>query len=242
MAPGGMVTTGNDMLGFLTSFADPHVGTLLGWQKGMWKKYLVPVNGFSGMGIMITESNGHMLIGHGGTTMGYNAGFTVSPSEGFGWFVLANGNGGVFLESDLDPLFQEWKTGYRDPQYGILKVERCVTAFLAVVVPGFGIFFLAVFAASLASRKRRWIGKTSIPPVLKILRLSLVPIFASAFVLWTAFFHTDLFYPAYTTAWLPFSFQCVTLGVATVALRLALGCAFPAPRRRACPLNGGVVK
>lgn len=226
MAAGGMITTGNDMGEFLYAFRDSRLGSLLGWPNGMWERYLEPVMGFSGMGIMVSKLNGHTLIGHGGTTMGYNAGFTVLPEERFGWFVLANGNGGVFLESDLDPIIQEWKTGYRDPQYRVLKLERCVVAFLAVMIPGFGGLFIASFLAGLVSG-RRWIGAAAVSRINIILRLAPVPVLGAALALWCVFFHTNRFYPAFFTAWLPAPFSWVTLGIALLVLRSILSCAFP---------------
>ena len=39
---------------------------------------------------------------------------------------------------------------------------------------------------------------------------------------WLAFFHANAFYPAYTTAWLPFPFRGVTFGVVLFAVRGAL--------------------
>ena len=226
MAAGGMVTTGNDMIEFLDAFCDQRIGSLLGWPNGMWERYLEPVMGFSGMGTMVSKSNGHTLIGHGGTTMGYNAGYTVLPEERFGWFVLANGNGGVFLESDLDPIIQEWKTGYRDPRYRVLKLERCVVAFLAVVIPGFSVLFFASFLAKLVSG-RRWVGAAAVCRVKIIPRLAPVPVLAAALALWFVFFHTNRFYPAFFTAWLPAPFCWVTLGIGLLVLRMILSCAFP---------------
>jgi CubicO group peptidase (beta-lactamase class C family) len=226
MAAGGMVTTGNDMLEFLEAFRDSRIAILLGWPGGMWERYLEPVIGVSGMGIMVSKLNGHTLIGHGGTTMGYNAGYTVLQEESFGWFVLANGNGGVFLESDLDPVIQEWKTGYRDPQYCVIKLERCVVAFLAVMIPGFGVFFFALFLAGLVSG-RRWAGTAGISRAKIILRYAPVPVLAAVLALWSVFFHTNRFYPAFFTAWLPAPFSWVTLGIGLFILRMILSCAFP---------------
>ncbi len=227
MAAGGMITTGNEMLVFLEAFLDSRIAIRLGWPGGMWSRYLEPVMKFSGMGIMVSMLNGPTLIGHGGTSMGYNAGFTVIPEERFGWFVLANGNGGVFLESDLDPIIQEWKTGYRDTNYHVIKQERFVVVFLAVMIPCFSVFFFLSSLAGLASGKCHWVGAAAISRIRIILRLLPVPVLAAVLALWVVFFHTNRFYPAFTTAWLPVQFRCVTLGIALLVERMILSYAFP---------------
>ena len=55
-------------------------------------------------------------------------------------------------------------------------------------------------------------------------RLLIVAVLAALVLAWLVFFHTDAFYPAFTTAWLPYPFRYVTLGVGLLALRVALAC------------------
>ena len=224
MAPGAMVTTADDMLRFTSAFAGSRLGALLGWPDGVWEKYTARDQGHYGMGITRSDANGRLLFGHAGTTMGYNARFTASPAEGFGWFLLENGNGGVFLNADLDRLLLAWKTGFVDPRHRIMKVLRAVVAFLAVMLPGLGALLLASFAASFVSRRRRWAVASPVGPAAKVLRLTLAALVSAVIVLWVLVFHTEMFYPTVTTAWMPYAFRYVTLGVALIALRAALSC------------------
>ncbi len=219
MAPGGMVTTGDDLSRFIAAFARGRLPLLLGWPEGTWMEFLTPVSGPSGLGFMITRSQGRTLLGHGGTTMGFNAGFTVCPELGAGWFAVQNGNGGVFIESDIDPLLQEWLPGARDPFYRALKMERFASSWLGIFLTGLGAALLASFAVRAARERRKEPGRRH-PARRMILRAALAGIALAAYALWILFFHTRLFYPAFTTPWLPASFALVTIGAGCIILRI----------------------
>ena len=96
------------------------------------------------MAIVVGRANGHLLVGHSGTTMGYNAGFTAMPLERAGWFVLENGNGGPYLKAEIDRAFVGWKTGAVEPRYRVMQLIRAVVAFLGALLAGVGILQLAV--------------------------------------------------------------------------------------------------
>lgn len=226
MAPGAMVTTADDLLRFTSAFARGQAGTRLGWPEGLWRQYVAGGQGHYGLGLTLTEANGHRLLGHSGTTMGYNAGFNASPAEGFGWFVLENGNGGGFLNSELNRLVLRWKTGAVDPRHRALKVLRAVVVFLGTALPALGVLLLASFGLRLASGQRRWLWASGGGRFVKALRGVLAVLLSGAGVVWLAVFHTEAFYPALTTAWMPFAFRFATLGVLLIALRGILACLF----------------
>lgn len=238
MAPGAMVTTAEDMLRFTSAFAHSRLGALLGWPGGTWEQYVARGQGHYGMGLTATDANGHVLVGHAGTTMGYNAGFSVSPAEGFGWFVLENGNGGVFLNADLNRLLLAWKTGSADPRHRVMKMLRAAVAFLAVVLPALGALLLAAFAASASSGRRRWLGTSDRGRAAKAMRVVAAALLGGFVVLWVVLFHTEAFYPAVTTAWMPVAFRFVSAGVALLALRAALSCVFVRERPLTAALAG----
>jgi CubicO group peptidase (beta-lactamase class C family) len=226
MGPGGMVTTADDMLRFVSAFAHARAGVLLGWPAALWDEYLSAGQGRYGMGLTLTDANGHVLVGHGGTTMGYNASFTAAPAEGFGWFVLENGNGGVFLKARLDPVFLQWKTGWTDPRYRVLQALQAAVAFLGALLPGFGVLLLASFALTAGPARRLLVLKGRLGVARKAVRIVLAVLVFAFVAFWVLFFHTQAFYPAFTTAWMPFAFRFVTLGVALIGLRVILSCVF----------------
>ena len=230
MAPGAMVTTADDLLRFTAAFARGQVGARLGWPEGLWRQYVAADQGHYGLGLTLTEANGHLLLGHSGTTMGYNAGFNASPAEGFGWFVLENGNGGGFLNSELNRLALQWKTGAVDPRHRAMKVFCAAVAFLGTTLPALGVLLLASFGLRLAFGQRRWLWTSGGAPLAKGLRGVLAVLLAGAGALWLAVFHTEAFYPALTTAWMPYTFRFATLGVLLIALRGILACLFVRPR------------
>ena len=224
MAPGAMVTTGNDMMRFVAAFAGSKLPALLGLSDGTSDQFIDPGHPGYGMALVVGRVNGHLLVGHSGTTMGYNAGFTAMPLEGAGWFVLENGNGGPYLKAEIDRAFVGW-TGTIEPRYRVMQVIRAVVAFFGALVAGVGILQLAFFASSY-STGRRVPTSGFRPGTLGVtVRVLIVAVLAALVLAWLVFFHTDAFYPAFTTAWLPYPFRYVTLGVALMALRVALACA-----------------
>ena len=232
MAPGGMVTTANDMMQFLEAMAESTLPVRLGWRDGTWAQFVDSDHLGYGMALVVGRASDRLLVGHSGTTMGYNAGFTALPLEQGGWFVLENGNGGPYLKAEIDRAFVGWKTGTIEPRYRLMQLLRVVVAFLGALLACMGFLLLAVFAWS--HRTRGWTLISSRRPsllgsVLRVLTIAALIAFVAA---WFVFFHTDAFYPAYTTAWLPYPFRFVTLGVALLALRVALACAY-VPRQSA---------
>ncbi len=236
MAPGAMVTTARDMMQFVAAFARGDVPTLLGWPDGLWNLIVAPDHPGYGMAVVVGRTNGHLLVGHSGTTMGYNAGFTAMPLEGSGWFVLENGNGGPFLKAELDRAWTEWQTGGTDPRYRLMQLLRTVIAFAGALVAGVGILLLVFFVVSFVRGHLTAVTHDHVG-VIGLARRMLVGAVAGGVVVgWVVFFHTDAFYPAFTTAWLPYPFRYVTLGVVFVALRVALACVFV---RRSPRVNPG---
>jgi CubicO group peptidase (beta-lactamase class C family) len=238
MAPGAMVTTAADMLRFVSAFAHRRIPAALGWPDGAWDRYVSPTQGRYGMGLTITEANGHLLVGHAGTTMGYDAGFTALPLEGAGWFVLENGNGGVFLKPELDRLFLQWKAQASDPRHAIVRWLRATVSFLAIMLPALGAFLLASLGIAVRSRRRTLAAARQRSLLRKTLRLAIGVALGTLLVLWVVFFHTDAFYPAFTTAWMPYAFRFVSLGAALLVLRGTLGCVFV--REKQVPRRSGV--
>lgn len=232
MAPGAMVTTADDMLRFTSAFARARVGGLLGWPEGMWERYTAAGQGHYGLGLSFAGANDRLFLGHSGTTMGYNAGFSARPAESFGWFVLENGNGGAFLNSELNRTYLAWKAEAPDPRHRAVKMLRAVVAFLAVVLPAIGAILLASWAASFGAGRRRWLGASRRGRVGRILRFALAPLLAAGAILWVVAFHTEAFYPALTTAWMPFAFRSVTLGVVLIVLRAVLSCVVPLEKEK----------
>jgi len=228
-----MVTTGEDMLRFVSAFGSSRIGAVLGWPEGTWEDYIDPGQGRYGMGITIRNANGHVLIGHAGTTMGYDAGFTAVPAEGVGWFVLENGNGGVFLKPELDRLFLQWKAESVDPRHRVLRWLRGLVAFLAIMLPALAALLLASLAVSFISGQRSWAAARRLAPAAKALRVAVAVLLSTGLLLWVVFFHTEAFYPAFTTAWMPFAFRYVTLGVALFVLRGVLSCVLVKEKRGA---------
>jgi len=227
MAPGSMVTTADDMLRFVSAFANARVARVLQWPEPLWNDYIAPAQGRYGMGLTIADANGHLVLGHAGTTMGYDAGFTALPGEGTGWFVLANGNGGVFLKPELDRLFLEWKTQSNDPRHRVVKVLRAIVLFLAIVLPAVGGFLLVSLGFAWAAGRRSFAAARGARALAKALRTLRAVLVSAVLVFWLVFFHTDAFYPAFTTAWMPYAFRYVTLGVAIFVLRGVLSSIAP---------------
>jgi hypothetical protein len=227
MAPGSMVTTADDMLRFVSAFANARVARALGWPEPLWNDYIAPAQGRYGMGLTIAETNGHIVLGHAGTTMGYDAGFTALSGEGAGWFVLANGNGGVFLKPELDRLFLEWKTQSNDPRHRVVKILRAIVLFLAIVFPAAGGFLLVSLGFAWAAGRRSFAAARGARGLAKALRTLRAVLVSAVLVFWLVFFHTDAFYPAFTTAWMPYAFRYVTLGVAILGLRGVLSSIAP---------------
>jgi CubicO group peptidase (beta-lactamase class C family) len=64
MAPGAMVTTGNDMLRFLVALAESTLPALLGWSNGAWDEFVAPDHAGYGMALVVGRPNGHLLVGH----------------------------------------------------------------------------------------------------------------------------------------------------------------------------------
>lgn len=225
MAPGAMVTTGDDMLRFVSAFSTSRLGALLGWPDELWERFTAADQGGYGMALTTGKANGHVLLGHAGTTMGYDAGFTAMPSEGVGWFVLTNGNGGPFLKAELDRLFMEWRTGAAEPRYRVMQWLRAAVAGVGALLTGWGALSVGVFAVS-ASRRRAWLGAANPGRPRRAVGFALAGLLVLFVASWVVFFHTNAFYPAFTTAWLPYAFRFVSLGVALLALRAALACLF----------------
>jgi Beta-lactamase len=223
MAPGAMVTTGDDMIRFVAALAESRLARQLGWSEGTWDEFVAPDHPGYGMALVIGKANGHLLVGHSGTTMGYNAGFTALPLEGAGWFVLENGNGGPYLKAEIDRTLLEWKTGIGDPRYRVMQLIRAVVTFLGVLIPGLGMLALGVFGHAYASGRIVPLRRGRVAWARLGIRLAIVLALVAFVAAWLAFFHTDAFYPAYTTAWLPFPFRGVTLGFVLFAVRGALG-------------------
>ena len=226
MAPGAMVTTPRDMMRFVAAFARGTLPTFLGWPDGLWNLIVAPDHPGYGMAVVVGRTNGHLLVGHAGTTMGYNAGFTTMPLEGNGWFVLENGNGGPYLKAELDRAWTEWTTGGADPRYRLMQILRAVVAFTGTLLAGVGILLLGVFVARFLRGRFSPIALERVGVVALVVRTAIIVVAVAVVVGWLVFFHTDAFYPAFTTAWLPYSFRYVTLGVVLIALRIALACAF----------------
>jgi CubicO group peptidase (beta-lactamase class C family) len=226
MAPGAMVTTGADMLRFTSAFASSRLPALLAWPQPSWEELVAPAHDGYGMALVVGKANGHVLVGHSGTTMGYNAAFTTMPAEGVGWFILENGNAGPYLKADIDRLFMEWRTGSIDARYRLMQGVRAVAAFFGTALTGLGIVLLAFFFAAFAADGRAWVLTSRVGRLGSALRLSAAVSLVALVAFWIVFFHTDAFYPAFTTAWAPFAFRYVTLGVTLLSLRVELSCAF----------------
>jgi hypothetical protein len=84
-----------------------------------WSNAASSYSGYN-MAIVVSNANGHVLVGHSRTTMGCNAGFTALPWERAGWFVLERGNGGPYLKAEIDRAFVRWKTGAVEPRYRLM--------------------------------------------------------------------------------------------------------------------------
>jgi CubicO group peptidase (beta-lactamase class C family) len=230
MAPGAMVTTARDMMRFVAAFADGKIPARLGWPDAMWTSIVAPDHPGYGMAVVVGRTNGHLVVGHSGTTMGYNAGFTTMPLERNGWFVLENGNGGPFLKAELDRAFTEWKAGAIDPRYRAMQWVRAAVAFAGALLAGAGIVLLVFFALTYTHGHLAVVTRDRIGVMGFAVRLVVATASVAAVAGWLAFFHTDAFYPAFTTAWLPYPFRYVTLGIVLLALRTALACVFARPR------------
>jgi CubicO group peptidase (beta-lactamase class C family) len=158
---------------------------------------------------VIDFPTGHHFIFGGGTRMGWQSDFVMSPQERSGIVLLTNANGGIIMNLDIINLWTQWKTSVSWPGAELFLYQYPVLWGIAIILASICVIFSLYLWRQDRQNKRIFLFNSSEHN--KIIRILLIGLFLTVTTLWWLFGFTTTFDPQAQMLWMPEPFLWVSV-------------------------------